>query len=240
MGKKFSDGGYQSPWGSSGGDWDTGKSSTSKYTPHCYESHEPLKLVNNGVDYEIYGGSCSHPVVSNADIYIGFDQYSMKPQGTLMPWEEGYAPIVEVSFPIVDMGVPKDPKRFIALVDWTCNQLQLGKLIHAGCIGGHGRTGTFLAAVTKVFTGEKDAITYVRDNYCKKAVESDEQSRFLEKHFGIEVQKGYKQFLPTASSSRGWSAVSSIAQGAIGLPSKVTAFPSKKTISPVPSKRNIW
>lgn len=237
MGKKFSDEKYNTPWGDSGGDWFS--KGASKNAP-CYESHPPLLLKADGKEYEIYGGSCSNPVVSNADIYIGFDSYSMRTQAHKMPWEEGYSPIIEINFPIQDMSVPKDADRFVKLVDWTCNQLQNGKLIHAGCIGGHGRTGMFLAAVTRRLTGEKDAITYVRENYCKKAVESDEQSRFLEKHFGIEVKKGYKQPVESTVSSRGWSAVSSMAQGAIGLHKNVMPFPSKKTISPVPSKRNIW
>jgi protein-tyrosine phosphatase len=68
------------------------------------------------------------------------------------------------------MSVPKSPKDFKALVAWTKTQLEEGKKVHCGCVGGHGRTGTFLAALCSEF-GEKDAVTYVRQNYCKNVVE---------------------------------------------------------------------
>ena len=89
------------------------------------------------------------------------------------------------------MNVPDDPAEFKKMVTWTLQQLDEGKKVHCGCIGGHGRTGTFLAALCAE-AGEKDAITYVRKNYCKKAVESTKQAEFLTKHFGVTEVEGYK------------------------------------------------
>jgi len=51
----------------------------------------------------------------------------------------------EVRFLIPDMGVPKDAEEFRRMVEWVKKQLAKKAKIHAGCIGGHGRTGTFLA-----------------------------------------------------------------------------------------------
>lgn len=143
----------------------------------CYESHPPLKIG----EYSIYGGSCSSPIVTNADVYVGFD-HSMAPSPMSFPWVEGESFL----YPITDMQAPKDPESFKALIEWLAVQLIADKLVHIGCIGGHGRTGTVLAALVKHMTGNEDAITYVRENYCEKAVESQVQIDFLNKHFGIK------------------------------------------------------
>lgn len=151
----------------------------------CFESHKPLPIG----EYLIYGGSCSIPMVANADIYVGFDG-SMKLTSKQYPWNEGE----EILYRIPDMGVPPDPEDFKRFIDWLAVQLTALKLVHIGCIGGHGRTGTVLAALVKHMTGEVDAITYVRNNYCVKAVESATQVKFLNKYFGIKEVKGCKEY----------------------------------------------
>ena len=166
----------------------------------CYLKHPPLKLP--GTDLVIYGGSCLSPAVKDADIYIGFDD-SMKFTKRAYPWNAGE----EFLFTIRDMSVPDSPTQFGKLVDWTKAQLEAGKKVHCGCLGGHGRTGTFLAALVSRF-GEKDAITYVRKNYCKKAVESSKQIAFLKEHFGViaaePTKGGYStKWLPGKSGSKG-------------------------------------
>jgi protein-tyrosine phosphatase len=150
----------------------------------CYESHPPLKLP--GTEFVIYGGSCSAPIVKDADIYIGFDS-TMKEMNKKFHWIKGD----EVRFLIPDMGVPKDAEEFRRMVEWVKKQLAKKAKIHAGCIGGHGRTGTFLAALVSLF-GEQDAVEYVRKNYCHKAVESATQTKFLTDQFGIKKAKGHK------------------------------------------------
>ncbi len=142
----------------------------------CFMSHPPLAIG----DYTIYGGSCATPVVKDADIYVGFDS-SMRLMGGKYPWGNG----VEFYYPIQDMCAPNNIESFRALIDYLCLQLIAGRKIHCGCIGGHGRTGTILAALVNVVLGEKDAIAYVRTHYCDRGVESQSQIDFLVKHFGI-------------------------------------------------------
>lgn len=169
--------------------WDSFTSVSSKYTggshynfsPRCYEGHKGLVLP--GTKLKIYGGSCSTPKVTDADVYIGFDGM-MRPTSRSFPWNEGH----EILFSVPDMGTPKAVGEYKKLVDWTKEQLIAGKKVHAGCIGGHGRTGMFLAALVSMF-GEKDAITYVRKHYCQKAVESMEQIKFLQKEFGVTIKE---------------------------------------------------
>ena len=161
----------------------------------CYHKHPPLKLP--GTELLIYGGSCSAPVVKDADIYIGFDE-SMRFTERSYPWKQGF----EFLFKIRDMSVPEKPEEFKKLVGWVKAQVEGGKKVHCGCIGGHGRTGTFLAALCSEF-GEKDAISYVRKNYCQKAVESNSQVAFLAEHFGITKVDGYKTGATYSGKSSG-------------------------------------
>ena len=151
----------------------------------CHESHPALVIP--GTTLKIYGGSCLHPAVADADVYIGFDA-SMKQTPRSWPWKEGE----EFLFEIRDMDAPSNAQEFVKLVNWTAKQLQGGKKVHCGCIGGHGRTGTFLSALVCTMAGEKDAISYVREHYCDKAVESQTQVKFLADVFGILPAQGSK------------------------------------------------
>jgi hypothetical protein len=128
-------------------------------------------------------------MVSNADIYVGFDR-SMSETVKRYPWNEGE----EVFFYIPDMGIPSNAEEFKKLIAWLAVQLTSLKLVHIGCIGGHGRTGTVLAALVTHMTGELDSITYVRKHYCEKAVESHAQVQFLKTHYGILEVKGHKEY----------------------------------------------
>ena len=219
--KSFGSGGYSGSYGPY-------KGSSSGYK-RCYESHPPLKLP--GTELVIYGGSCLHPAVKDADIYIGFD-HGMKFTQRSWPWKKG----AEFLFEIRDMHAPSDIDEFRKLVAWTKEQLEAGKKVHCGCIGGHGRTGTFLAALVSEY-GEKDAIAYVREHYCKKAVESSDQIKFLEKHFGVIPAKGSKSY----ASGSGFTG------GRLGLSKPPESHKSSgksasvnKVYEPIPGMGSIW
>lgn len=156
---------------------------SSKYK-RCYETHPALKIGG----HHVFGGSCIDPIHPEADIFIGFD-HGMKHTANAYPW---YNLKTEVRFIIPDGQAPKDPKEFRNLIEWSAEQIRAGKIIHAGCIGGHGRTGTYLAALVAHMLEIEDAITYVRQNYCQKAVESTSQVEFLHQHFGIKKVQGSK------------------------------------------------
>ncbi|QIG76971.1 tyrosine phosphatase domain-containing protein [Rhizobium phage RHph_Y1_11] len=151
----------------------------------CYKTHPHLKL-GTGV---LVGASCYNPIVNDASAYIGFDGVPTIPAYDFTTQPARHS----ITHKIQDMHAPDKPEEFVKLVGWTVNQLKDGKTIHCGCIGGHGRTGTFIAAVVKEILGEEDAIEWTRSHYCKRAVESKEQAVFLNKHFGIAIQKGYKE-----------------------------------------------
>lgn len=163
----------------------------------CYKDHPPLPIVVGGDTYSIYGGSCGHPAVIDADVYVGFD-FTMATTERQYPWNEG----IEFRYPIKDMHAPDNPTTFKALIEWLAVQLIAGKKVHVGCIGGHGRTGTVLAALVTHMTGNVDSITYVRKNYCQKAVESPLQVEFLHKHYGITKVTDSKSYSTTSGGQR--------------------------------------
>jgi hypothetical protein len=155
------------------------------------------------------------------------------------PWVEGESFL----FHIPDMGVPKNPEAFKRLIDWLAVQLTAKKLVHVGCIGGHGRTGTVFAALVAKMTGNLDSIKYVREAYCHKAVESDSQVAFLGKHFGVlpaAPTKSYgpsrentRDLFPTMSNPRGSSSVEYV------IPNSHRVFPPAKNLNAAMSK-DIW
>jgi len=220
-------------WGSSKDDWGSGSSSSKKKGEthwsdtgaRCFHSHPPLKLP--GADKVIYGGSCNYPAVTDADVYIGFDR-GMPATEKAWPWTPGF----EVPFFIPDMGVPKDPLAFASLVTWTREMLDAGKKVHCGCIGGHGRTGTFLAALVSCY-GEADAISYVRKNYCKRAVESSTQIDFLAQHYGVVKVAATKSF----ASASDWKPSSTLKNkgGAV-----VSGKKGVQSFSPLPNNGSIF
>lgn len=150
----------------------------SKPVKRCYHNHPPLDLGLEGI---VYGGSCVTPC-QKANIYIGFDA-SMKIHTESYPWKKGQAFL----FPIKNYHAPVNILDFHNLIKWSARQLKAGKDIHAGCIGGHGRTGTYLAALVAHVMKKQDAIQWVRENYCKKAVESQAQVTFLVVNYGVKA-----------------------------------------------------
>ncbi|QIG66805.1 tyrosine phosphatase domain-containing protein [Rhizobium phage RHph_TM16] len=155
-------------------------------TERCYVSHPKLKIG----DGTLIGGSCGFPTVKEAYAFIGFD-WNMHIPDYAYDDPNVHNPHV-IHHKISDMQAPSNATEFKKLVKWTADKLTAGETIHCGCIGGHGRTGTFICAVVKEALGIEDAINWVRENYCKKAVESNVQVDFLNKHFGILPAVGYK------------------------------------------------
>jgi len=164
----------------------------------CWEDHKPFKVLNG----EVLGAACAHPQ-EGYDIYIGLD-HGMEFQKRHWPWQSnGGSGPVEFLFPITDMSAPRDVKNFKKMINWMVKQLEDGKRIQVGCIGGHGRTGLVLAALVQV-TGiaPKNAIQWVRKNHCKKAVESESQIKFLMKHYKVAKAEAVKGVITGSSRYR--------------------------------------
>ncbi len=72
-----------------------------------------------------------------------------------------------------------DPADLYKAVDAALDAAFRGSPIYAGCAGGIGRTGTFLAAVLKVFFPDENPVDTVRDVYLSYAVETADQRKLL-------------------------------------------------------------
>lgn len=85
-----------------------------------------------------------------------------------------------IIFPWRDWGVPEDPDLLREVLLWLLEEIQQGKMVEIGCIGGHGRTGTALACllVLQGVPGKK-AIRRVRRDYCELAIESKSQLELI-------------------------------------------------------------
>lgn len=85
-----------------------------------------------------------------------------------------------VIYPWPDMGLPRDLRRFKRALRWLLEQAAGGRRVEIGCAGGHGRTGSTLAALL-ILQGMsyRAAVRRIRRSYCRDAVESLEQSSML-------------------------------------------------------------
>lgn len=86
----------------------------------------------------------------------------------------------EVLVPCPDFGLPMvRPTFWPAIHKYSVDKGYSDVCIH--CVGGHGRTGTVACALLIALKGSsvKKAITRIRSDYCKFAVESDRQIEYL-------------------------------------------------------------
>lgn len=84
-----------------------------------------------------------------------------------------------------DFGVPPDSAAVASTLRSLLERARGGERLELGCLGGHGRTGTALACLAvQCGLPPSDAVTWVRANYCSKAVESGQQEAFVNGFFG--------------------------------------------------------
>lgn len=91
----------------------------------------------------------------------------------------------DYGLPVASLDVVLRAAR-MAMMQATPDPSQLTPIVEVGCIGGHGRTGTFLAilhCLAQFESGNADAhaaIDYVRDAYCYHTIETDHQEWYVE------------------------------------------------------------
>jgi hypothetical protein len=89
------------------------------------------------------------------------------------PWTHSH-----VDWP--DFELPRDTNAFIAALRDALDRARRGERVELGCWGGHGRTGTGLACLAVLAgTPASEALAWVRENYCEKAVETAAQEQFV-------------------------------------------------------------
>jgi len=81
-----------------------------------------------------------------------------------------------------DLGVPSDLAVADEQIMDAWRRARAGNMVEVACIGGHGRTGTVLACMA-VLAGvaPTDAVPWVRNNYCQRAVQEPSQAYWMER-----------------------------------------------------------
>jgi len=85
---------------------------------------------------------------------------------------------VELLLDWPDMGVTRLSLKFWQeLIKWL--QAREYKMLVC-CVGGHGRTGTAIASLMVAMgSAPEDAIDWVHDHYCRKAIETQGQQNYI-------------------------------------------------------------
>lgn len=151
------------------------------YTPQPACHHEPTCVTSiEGIEY--YCADRDGVAEFVGDAAINFTGASTFPQLAHIPQLAAQidCDYEEIVVTWTDYGLPRVKSTFWKALHDYCKSRGWKKVcLH--CIGGHGRTGTAICAM--MIAVEKwtvqDAVEYVREEYCRHAVESSSQCDYL-------------------------------------------------------------
>jgi protein-tyrosine phosphatase len=115
----------------------------------------------------------------NADLFSEISSFVSSPDVIVIPWKDMSPPSLRFPF----------WKYIIEKIESFSNE-NMDVLVT--CIGGHGRTGTFLTAILmeKYRCTAASAIKFVRKEYCRRAIETESQLGYL-KTFQKYLERTY-------------------------------------------------
>jgi hypothetical protein len=157
--------------------------------PACRHWREPVDLQDGITVFA--SGWFDRPARQAVDMDwpdVGFYLDGSWSQTTMMcspgfrPRFARYRPSRLMIYPWPDLDVPREPARFRRALQWLLRQANEGKRIEIGCAGGHGRTGATLAGLL-ILQGMSAtrAIKRVRSDYCPDAIETQSQTKMLQR-----------------------------------------------------------
>lgn len=164
--------------------------------PPCHTGNV-LAFKDPVTGVEMYGGgSIKNCLFYDEMIVIDLaDNYppELVISGLIMPELEKAAQDKRIKLSWKDYGVPRlgkgDWEILVKELRAEVKRLEVKKILVC-CVGGHGRTGTALAILAGLMGAVKDdPVKFIRENYCKKAVESNAQLKYVEEVTGIEVRE---------------------------------------------------
>lgn len=87
-----------------------------------------------------------------------------------------------VNTPIEDYDIPSDSQSFLRDLEIVLGHLQAGRDVYVHCLGGHGRTGMALAALTVRLAGvSPEAALQFSKQQCQ-GPEREAQKTFIKEH----------------------------------------------------------
>lgn len=160
------------------------------YTFHGCE-HSPIVLPNG---FGILTGGHSK-TTDNVSLSISLDTHRFN-ESNVMVDTYGFLreSIRQILFPIQDLGTPSVHRigQFDNVLSEVYSYLKGGLNVHVNCQGGHGRTGLLLACLLgKYFKAlvKDNPVEYLRNTYCKGAVETFPQHKFVSLYTGTRKPK---------------------------------------------------
>lgn len=155
------------------------------YAPSC--AHAPTHVISSESGYGIWAGKKDDCKLRANDFdivlnltYNTIKEYHRIPIDALKKYECPDT-FTELQIDWPDFSVPNLPKEF--WIDLWAHVKKEKKRVLVFCMGGHGRTGTAIACLmvaAEIFS-PKEAIAWVRKNYCNSAIESMSQERYIER-----------------------------------------------------------
>lgn len=142
-----------------------------KLTPPCHEG--PIEIIPN-----LFLGSYPERkkmVFLGVDVLIPLDSLDGDIWNMGFRGEIYYCPIEDYGILPIDVATTLVGKIRVYLAE--------GKKVGLFCIGGHGRTG-YVAALVLGAIGYEDPIAHLRTEYCKKAIETQEQIKGIATFLG--------------------------------------------------------
>jgi protein-tyrosine phosphatase len=149
--------------------------------PQCLHAGTPYHIFNS--DLTIYASSTSsfkNPFAPDAGFYLAdswFQRGDLVANFNTGAFGQGEIPFMYLEWPDHgDVLLSTLARSLIQVRKW----LEGGLKVEVGCIGGHGRTGTVLAALSVIYGATaSEAIKHVRQHYCTKAVEGKKQEALI-------------------------------------------------------------
>lgn len=176
-------------------DWDgpthnrrlpNGRARIAPWQPQCRHWREPVDLLDGVTVFASawFDRPQGHVDMDWPDVGLYLDgswtQVTMLCSPGFKPRFARYRPAKVIVYPWPDLGVPREPVRFMRAVKWILQQAEQGKRVEIGCAGGHGRTGTTLATML-VLQGmiPARAAQKIRRAYCHEAIETRAQMQII-------------------------------------------------------------
>lgn len=123
-------------------------------------------------------GTLDLPAKNGRYYRIAGGPYREKPEGmTGVKLAEEIHAHADISIPIRDFSTPHPDVLFKGM-ERAVTAMMIGRPLYAGCMGGRGRTGLFMAALVKLW-GIDHPVRHVRRHYYKHAVETEGQEMFI-------------------------------------------------------------
>ena len=157
-----------------------------KYTPIKKCTHDPTKIIEiAGVSIFVADGWGARSAAVGSVVLncTGTPKHNagddIPPTFAMLRAHLDEPRVTEITLDWPDGGLPPVKASFWRALIEACAAQNVPLVIH--CIGGHGRTGTALASILIAYSiPAEDAIEYVREKHCTKAIETLAQERYLE------------------------------------------------------------